>query len=458
MKNLYKTIKLNSHTYYLPDNLERLYKDVPQLKSPEKGDWYIYYNIWDFENGGWRPVKSYTDSLNKKQHITNPSARKKNGKLKIEEYLKLLEEGINPKDRKFISPEPDKSLKEVLAQLDHHTNIPTVEVAIEKWLLKKAGKDTPNKIQPENKQKTESVYNYFFKSFLTYLESLGLAGVKINEVPAHVVYEWFEIKYNKGEWADTTYNVQLGWLKAPFNHYSKVYNFASPLRLLEDKEANEDSERFEAFTVEDLKVIFKTLDSPYTIKYACYEEKHDAEKMLALVCRIIFYCFLRVSEIQRMKIKHVRRYKEGWFDLDTTITKNKKKIFNQLYLEPLIIAYLQDLGWEKYFNDRQYDDYYVFTPNLIPSKKRTNDYQFGGKFKKIIKSLIEAGKLSVKVAKNYSIYSLKASGNIAAYNAGWDIVQISLQNRHTTITQTETYLRSLKVDIAARARPPREAV
>lgn len=175
-------------------------------------------------------------------------------------------------------------------------------------------------------------------------------------------------------------------------------------------------------------------------------------KLLAYTCRTIFYSFIRVSELRRLRIKHVKRYKEGYFDLTIDITKTKKKIFNSLYLDPRLVAEFEKLEWEKYFTDKKYDNYYVFSKDMVPSAERTDIYYFNPTFKWVLE------KLEIYDGDRFSLYSLKASGNIDAFNSGWDLFQISLQNRHTTTKQTETYLRKLKCNIAEKPRPERKAI
>lgn len=446
----FQQIEVDGIQYYLPVS-DQLYKNEPELKTPDKGDWYVYYHIWDFTNGGWLPQKYYSDFLNKKNIITNLKQRKSNGETVRATVYNTLKEGINPKTGITISPFVNKTIEQVLNEAKDDSPVPTVRDAISKWLLMKAGKDNPGREAPENKENTANTYKYFFATFLKYCEKHLIDGVKLDKIKRHVVYEFFEQRYNakKKPIGDLTWNVQLGYLKGMFSYFAKVYDFKDPIVHLEDKEVLEDSERFDPFTKEQVKLIFDHLDSSYMVKYSKYVKEAPADKLLALVSRTIYYSFMRPSELVRIKIKNVKRYKEGFLTLSTGITKTKKKVFNELYIDPALVAEYAKLGWEQYFDDPKYDNYYVFTKDLVPSLVKVDSSDLSRSFKN---ALVRIG---LYVANKYSLYSLKASGNIDAFESGWDLFQISIQNRHTTVTQTEVYLRKLKCNIAERPRPER---
>lgn len=456
-------IEVDGNQYYLPTS-DQLYKAEPELKSPVNGDWYIYYSIWDFEKGKWLPQKFYSEFLNKKELLKNKKLRLNNGEKVRKAVYNRLKEGINPKTAYPLSPFVNKSIEEIMAHKEDDSPIPTVRKAIAIWLPMKSGKDNPNKATPENKENTETTYKYFFAKFLSFCEANNLADVRLDKVPKHMVYKFFEQRYNNGEIGDSTWNGQLAYVKGMFAYFSKLYDYKNNIVNIEEKEVIDDSERFEPFSPEQLRAIFKELDSPRVFKHAKYERAMPPNYLLAYAARTIYYTFIRVSELRRIKIKHVKRYKEGYFTLSAGITKTKKKIFNDLYIDPILVEEFSKLEWEKYFTDKKYDEYYVFTPNMVPSPNKPNNNRFSRDFNRVLVKLgiivKEKGKkknAGITINK-YSLYSMKPSGNRDAYNSGWDLLQISIQNRHTTVTQTETYLRKLKCDVAARPRPVRSRV
>lgn len=45
--------------------------------------------------------------------------------------------------------------------------------------------------------------------------------------------------------------------------------------------------------------------------------------------------------------------------------------------------------------------------------------------------------------KNYTLYSFKHLSNVRKYLAGWTIAEICAANRHSSLVETETYLKDL---------------
>lgn len=458
-----QSIKLNpvvrdGKIYYLP-NCKKLFKE-PTLNANNDKCWFLYYSIWNFNEGKWDPIKDTSGDLNRSAVRQNKAARKITANEMVIKALGLLKMGINPKTGRNISPFSEITLEMALAGADDVSPVPTLRTAISEWNLLKSGA-YDSKPLPENKENTARNYNHFFNKFLLYCEARGIADTRLNTIPKIAVQEFFEQRFNivanvpykegkipkSNKIGAATWNVQLGWIKAMFNYYAKKYDYQDYVKNIEDKPDPEDSERYEPFTSEQLKLILNHLDNPQEINRVTYKTIAPPDIFLGLVCRTIYYTFLRPSEIRRLKIKHVKNYMNGFFNLTTDITKTKKKIFNELYIQPALVDRLKSLGWEEYFNDKKYDDYYVFTSDMKPSIVRSNPYSYSKKFSIVL------SKVGIPLDGRFSLYSLKPTGNIAAFNAGYDLFQISIQNRHTTTAQTETYLRKLKCNIAEKPRP-----
>ena len=47
------------------------------------------------------------------------------------------------------------------------------------------------------------------------------------------------------------------------------------------------------------------------------------------------------------------------------------------------------------------------------------------------------------INKNYTLYSFKHLSNVRKYLAGWSIAEICSANRHSSLVETETYLKDL---------------
>lgn len=464
-------IKVGDQSYFSPPIEGQYFKELAVLKKPnptEKNknpDWYIYYSIWDFTKGEWVPQKFYSKFTKQEFLIQKSKQKDLHASIELDEANNDLKNNINPRTGKPIAPFDKRSYAEALEDAKDESPIPRLEEAISIFLKVKSGQ-VGDKAGAENKENTTITYTSFFNRFLVWCKNEKIDGLRLDKFQRHQVHSFLESFYLNGTWVSVTYNNNLGFIKSFFNHFAKIYDYKNVVENLEDKEITEESDRFNPFTEPQLKEIFKFIDNSHTIVYPHYNRILPPDNHLGLICRTIFYTFLRPSEIARIKIKHIKRYKEGFFDLAIDITKNKKAVFNELYIEPCLVELYSKLGWERYFNDKKYENYYVFTSDLVPSLKKVTKDAFSRKFSTLINKLSYnselVGKEVVKTLKpewddNFSLYSLKHTGNIIAFKAGFTLTQLQLQNRHSSVQQTENYLRKLKQEINEEPRPLRPA-
>lgn len=468
-------IKVNGESYFLPPVENQYYKELAVLKTPDKGDWYIYYSIWNFVEKKWQPIKFYSNFNTKESLALKPKARFAIANVELEEANNDLKNNINPKTAKPIAPFDKRTYANAITDLKDDSPVPRVKEAVENFLRVKSGQVGKGEAA-ENKENTAVTYGYFFNRFVKWCEEEEkIDHLKLDKIQRYQVHKFLESFFISGKWVAQTYNNNLGFIKSFFNYYAKIYDYKNVIENLEDKEITEDSDRFTPFSEEQFQEVLNYLDNQQVIHYPHYSRKIKADPFLAIVARTIFYTFLRPSEIARIKIKHVKRYKENFFDLGIDITKNKKSVFNELYIEPYMVELYSKLGWDKFFDDKKYEDYYVFTGNLVPSLSKSGKYNYSKKFSRLIEKLSfdvekdENGKI-VKNAKdevvktvkkewdeNFSLYSIKHTGNIIAFKAGFSLTQLQLQNRHSSVQQTENYLRKLKQEINEEPRPLRPA-
>jgi integrase len=449
-------IKIKGEVYILPPKENQYYKEPAVLKTPASGDWYIYYNIWNFVKGKWEFVRYYTTLLNNKDTLKlKTKARTDIGDALTEECNKQLQLGMNPKTAKPIAPFDSRTFAAALEDARDDSPIPRLQEAMDKFISVKSGNEGKTEAA-ENKEYTAVTYTVALGQFKKYCQKLNLENQRMDKFTKLQVSDFLDEYYLADIWGDYSFNNNLGYIQSFFNYFAKKYDYFNPIKNIEKKEITEESDRFEPFTKQQVVDILDFLDKPHVIKYPHYDRVIPAIPMLALVARSIFYSFLRTSEIRRIKIKHVKRYRENYFDLAVDITKNKKKVFNEFYVDDCLIEHFARLGWEKYFEDKQYENYYVFTPDLIPSPKKTGNHKFGKNFAEVLDKMEKRGLINLD--QPYSLYSLKHTGNIEAHKAGFDMLQLQLQNRHSSQQQTETYLRCLKLEVNLTPRPKRESL
>ena len=109
------------------------------------------------------------------------------------------------------------------------------------------------------------------------------------------------------------------------------------------------------------------------------------------------------------------------------MTKNKK---SQVITIPEIMK--KNL---KHWKRNYPDDYYLFSTNLIPGEKEIAPNRIAGAWRKFT----ETFELTKK-----NIYDLKHTGNGFAFDQGLNTRDIQLQNRHSSLDQTQQYLNKFR--------------
>jgi len=88
---------------------------------------------------------------------------------------------------------------------------------------------------------------------------------------------------------------------------------------------------------------------------------------------------------------------------------------------------------DEFNSDREY----IFQSRNI--EKPVSKNMMGYRYRNLVKGL--------KLGRDFTLYSWKHSGVVAAYNAGIDIKTIQSQCRHHSLEQTDIYLKSLGLNV-----------
>jgi integrase len=88
---------------------------------------------------------------------------------------------------------------------------------------------------------------------------------------------------------------------------------------------------------------------------------------------------------------------------------------------------------DEFNSDREY----VFQSRTTENPISKN--MMGSRYRNLVKGL--------KLGRDFTLYSWKHSGVVAAYNAGIDIKTIQSQCRHHSLEQTDIYLKSLGLNV-----------
>nr|WP_294860243.1 site-specific integrase [uncultured Fluviicola sp.] len=176
----------------------------------------------------------------------------------------------------------------------------------------------------------------------------------------------------------------------------------------------------------------KTIESDRNEAYSREEQKQlkalilDQNPKVWRIVRLLYYCFIRESELARLRVKDVDLQNRQIF-ISGTNSKNKKRGF--VTMPDSIVEMFQEMKLQDYPGN-----YFLFTPELEPGKHHAYSSAYYKKYKKI---------LDLTDIKEKTLYSWKHTGVVEAYKAGVNIKAIQLQCRHSSIEQTDIYLKSL---------------
>jgi integrase len=215
-------------------------------------------------------------------------------------------------------------------------------------------------------------------------------------------------------YAAKTINGHISYLKSLFQvlvEHEVIRN--NPFKNLK-KHKEGESRRNMAFNEKQMAGIKKIL-----------EEKDPG---LWLFVQFIYYCFLRPNEVRQLKHSYLHLDKNQIY-IPGHISKNGKEGF-----VTMPESFRGVLARSKEFNSGQE---YVFQSR--GESKPISKNAMGLRYRTLTKNL--------KLGKDYTLYSWKHSGVVAAYKAGIDIKTLQSQCRHQSLEQTDIYLKSLGLNV-----------
>lgn len=350
--------------------------------------WYIEFGQWSFDKNKIVRKRWYR-GFNK---IKSLEKRYEYGMRKCRELQKLLPysyQGVDP----GLNKEPlEVQPKEVSKKID----------SIEKLI----------KVIVDDLYKNKNGYNNYIsiaRKWFAYTETLiaitSLQSFKKSDAQIYVDY-----MEHQEQLSAVTISNRVSVLKA-------IFNKAKQRDYIENN------------PFENLKLPKKVITSKNKA-YSHYEiamVKKEANEFIWLICQFIYYTYIRPIEITRLKVKNVL------LDADKILitaddSKNSKSAYIAIpkSLKKLLIAY----GIKNYPGH-----YYLFSRFEQPSETKLSKNHLAKEYKKITKKL--------DFDKDLTLYSWKHTGVVFAYKNGVDIKAIQLQCRHHSVSQTDTYLKSL---------------
>jgi integrase len=261
-----------------------------------------------------------------------------------------------------------------------------------------------------NRPKTISSYKSKLKLFLNHLGDTDVRG--INDFS---VTDFLNACETTRRWSGVTYNFARITLNNLFVYLKRnKYVDINPATGLESRKEIK-SELHQVFSDEDFIKIMDWLrtNDPYTL----------------LFVKTIYYTCIRPKELRQTKLKYINMEYDR-IVIPATVSKNKKAI--PVQIDITLKTELLGIGIKDYPSE-----YYLFGdidniigPVMIGENRPYNRFQL------CLKALNLTG-------KNYTLYSFKHLSNVRKYLAGWTIAEICAANRHSSLVETETYLKDL---------------
>lgn len=182
------------------------------------------------------------------------------------------------------------------------------------------------------------------------------------------------------------------------------------------KALKEEPKRRDALTPSDLR------------KLKDYLEKHNRHYLL--VCRMIYYTFIRPEELTRIRLKDIY-LKEQKIYIGGDISKNRKDAMVGLNDE--LVKLMIDLDIFKHDGNC-----YLFSKDFMPGKQKITT--------KVLRNYFYKIRAALNFPETYLFYSLKDSGiRDLANTAG--IVVARDQARHSDVSTTNKYLKGSSLTV-----------
>lgn len=262
----------------------------------------------------------------------------------------------------------------------------------------------------KNKQKrpdTLRAYRSYINLIKKYIGDQGITAKLILELNKTFFVNYLDWIYFERKNSSTTYNNHLTFIVNFINYCISrgwlVENFALTIK----RKPKQQKKRVILTTEVKRKIKeIEILNFPYYT-----------------LCMITYYCFVRRTELTKLKVSDVRLY-DGYIVLPDETSKNKKTasvtIPKELYV--LLVKQLKEANS---------DDYLFSADSFKPGKNQLQPKKISDTWEKYRKLL--------NISSEFQFYSLKDTGITDLLNAGVPAIKVRDQARHHDIKITESY-------------------
>jgi integrase/recombinase XerD len=270
-----------------------------------------------------------------------------------------------------------------------------------------------------DRAKTGGTYGTVVKYFMSYVVKVGREHSHVKEFSFRDAMMFMDHMVLDKKIKARTYNNYRMFLTSLWNELiERGYIAENPWARVKKQKATDKS-----------RLMLSNRDAQIIL-----DDAHRTHKMIFLSIMLLYYCFIRPEEQRRMRV-HMIDLKNGSIYLPGDITKNKKS--EMITIPKAILPYLYEVGL-----DRWHRNDFIFGSNLQPHPiKQCGANALNLHHKKIIDRLYQEKKLHT--ISGISLYSWKDTGAMALIRSGIDAYEVMRQMRHSDLSTTQKYLKSL---------------
>ncbi|OBQ52863.1 site-specific integrase [Tamlana sp. s12] len=362
-------------------NSSKLFVDYIPAELRENKDWLIVYSI----------INPITKKLVRKRKRIPPhtsiSERRKMARKMVASINSRLERGWN----EIIEDDAPKALSLIKDATNNYIN--SLDRDYHSGTIRKD---------------TYRTYSSYISLFNNWLIATGRDKEFVINFNATLVSEFLDYVYIERKNKARTYNNYLHALRL-FNKYMILKGYKN-IDVTVVFQTKKNSEKVRGLIeVDEIKNVFAYLDKNYV--------------ELSLVCKLIYYCYIRPTELSKLQVKDVL-IKDRLIHLSR---QNSKKTSGYLTVQTELMQQLA-----LHIRNAKLDDY-LFSRNEC----KTGKIQASGRmyYDRWMKHIVKN-----KITEN-PLYSLKDSGITFALDNGVSPVSVMNQARHHDLSITTAYLR-----------------
>lgn len=364
---------------YVPAKLHDCGGKLKNSKG-ENADWYVYFKVRNPDTGQMHPLAK----RGKINYLKTVTERRREGRFLVNLINELLSQGkLSP----FKTKEPQVSLIELFQK----------ETELKKNNLRR---------------RTWQSYTYSTGLLIKWMRLNNLENLEPQEFTKAHAREFCDYMIREKKYAGITFNDRKRDIGIYFNAFvDREVISVNPFKKI--KSLPQEMGKNIAFSPAQQKKLIEYLKKK---NYRLY-----------LFTQFIYFCYLRPIEILRLKVSNID-LKRNVITIYGNQSKNKKT--ETVVIPEAFKKIVSEMNLNKYSADD-----YIFGRGLLTCDKSLGRNSVTSLHTKFLRKL--------KFHNHLTMYSHKATGNVNAFKAGIDIYSIMRQNRHASINQTMTYLKSL---------------